>query len=100
MWVAKAMEQTSNVGIRIAKIEELETTLILLDRICPTIGASAYKKRVQALLGALPNPESFSKDVEAIVLHNSSDNDCAEKNKENRNPSGNRHQSEDDNSTH
>jgi hypothetical protein len=93
--VAKAMEQTSNVGIRMAKIEELEKTLNLLDRIRPTIGESAYEKKVQSLLGALPNPESFSKDVEVIVLHDSSDDDCAK----NSNPSGNCDQSEDDDST-
>jgi hypothetical protein len=97
--VAKAMEQTSNVGIRTAKIEELEKTLNLLGRICPTIGESAYKKRVQSLLGALPNPESFSKNVEVIVLHYSSDDDCAEKNMENSNPSGNCDQFKDDDST-
>ena len=89
------MEQTSNVGIRMAKIEELEKTLNLLDRIRPTIGESAYEKKVQSLLGALPNPESFSKDVEVIVLHDSSDDDCAK----NSNPSGNCDQSEDDDST-
>ncbi len=93
--VAKAMEQTSNVGMRMAKIEELEKTLNLLDRIRPTIGESAYEKKVQSLLGALPNPESFSKDVEVIVLHDSSDDDCAK----NSNPSGNCDQSEDDDST-
>jgi hypothetical protein len=64
-----------------ARIKELEKTLNLLDRICPTIGESAYKKSVQSLLGAWPNPELFSKDVEVIVLHASSDHDCAEKNK-------------------
>ncbi len=71
MRVAKAMEQTSNVRTRIAKIKELEKALNLLERICPTIGELAYKKRVQSLLGVLPNPESFSNDVEVIVLHDS-----------------------------
>ena len=69
--VANAMEQTSSVGIRMAKNKELEKTLNLLDRIRPTIGKSAYKKRVQSHLGVLPNPELFSNDVEVIVLYDS-----------------------------
>ena len=102
--VAKAMEQTSNVGIRMAKIEELEKTLNLLDRIRPTIGDLAYEKRVQSLLGALPDPASFSKDVEVIVLDDSSSDDeekCAKKKKENSNPNGDRdhHSKDDDDST-
>jgi hypothetical protein len=58
-----------------AKIKELEKTLNFLDRIRPTIGDAAYKKRVQSLATSLPNPESFSKDVEVIVLHDSSSDD-------------------------
>jgi hypothetical protein len=84
--VAKAMEQTSNVGKRMAKIEELEKHLNLLDRIRPTIGEMAYETRVRALAKSLPNPESFSKDVEVIALDLSEDDDDKYKKKEDNYP--------------
>ena len=93
-------------GIRMAKIKELEKTLNVLDGICPKIGDAAYEKRVQTLATSLPNnSESFSKDLEPIVLpESSSDDDFDEKNKENS-TSGNNHdhrsdeEDADDNST-
>ena len=71
--VAKAMKQTSNVGKRLAKMDELEKSLNFLDRIQPTIGEAVYKARVQELAFALPNPNSFAKDVEVVVLDSSED---------------------------
>jgi hypothetical protein len=99
--VAKAMEQNQQECWHSdGKVEELEKTLNLLDRIRPTIGDSAYEKRVQSLLGALPDPALFSKDVEVIVLDDSSDDDDnkrAKKKKENSNLNGGcDHHSEDD----
>ena len=94
--VAKAMEQTSNVGKRMAKIEELEKHLNLLDRIRPTIGEMAYETRVRALAKSLLNPESFSKDVEVIALDLSEDDDDKYKKKEDNYP--NSHQDDADDS--
>jgi hypothetical protein len=79
-----------------AQIEELEKHLNLLDRIRPTIGEMAFETRVRALAKSLPNPESYSKDVEVIALDLSEDDDDKYKKKENNYPDS--HQDDDDDS--
>jgi hypothetical protein len=48
--IAKAMEQNSNVTSRLGRVEELEKTLNLLERIRPVIGETVYKERIDCLL--------------------------------------------------
>jgi hypothetical protein len=66
--IAKAMEQNSNVTSRLGRVEELEKTLNLLERIRPVIGEAVYKERIDCLAASLPNLDTYKTEVEVIVI--------------------------------
>ena len=65
---AKAMEQNSNVTSRLGRVEELEKTLNLLERIWPLIGEAEYMQRIKCFAASLPNLSTYKTEVEVIVI--------------------------------
>jgi hypothetical protein len=49
------MEQNSNVACRLGRVEELEKTLSLLEKIRPVIGEEEYKQKIDSIAASLPN---------------------------------------------
>lgn len=72
---AKAMEQNSNVASRLGRVEELEKTLNLLDRIRPVIGEADYRERIDCLAASLPNLGTYNAEVEVIVIDDDEEDD-------------------------
>ena len=60
---AKALQVSSKVASRLGRIDELEKTLNLLDRMRKVIGEDSYKARVDTVLASLPDPSSYVNEV-------------------------------------
>jgi hypothetical protein len=80
---AKAMEQNSNVACRLGRVEELEKTLSLLEKIRPVIGEEEYKQKIDSIAASLPNLGTYKAEVEVIVINDDDDDDNDDDNNDN-----------------
>ena len=60
--VATAL-MTTNLTIRMAQMQELNLSLIFLDRMRMLIGDDEYTSRAKKLMSCLPDPETFKMEV-------------------------------------
>ena len=69
LYAAKALEETANVLCWQDQLDDLEKTLSLLDRMKPTMTDSENTSRLRAVLKAMPNPQTYKADVQAIIVN-------------------------------
>ena len=60
---AKALQVSSKVASRLGRFDEVIKTLDILDRMRPVIGESVYTARVDAALASLPDPTSYTREI-------------------------------------
>jgi hypothetical protein len=66
--MTKAVEESAYVARKLGEIEAHEKNLSFLDRLRHVMGEEVYLALVRRLLASIPEPKTFAKDCEVIII--------------------------------